>query len=141
MISNVKEQSDNDIAVIKSKKMIQRWTQAISHEKVMQKIKEQQQKRKTQYKQDRELLFVYLYNRGEEVLALAESQFPDRTIIVVNELAELIKNGNLKEKISGGELLGLFRSIGINVKVNTSIKIEDHGKLLSFSDKLKEDYG
>lgn len=56
--------------------------------------------------------------------------------IIVNELAELIKNGNVKERISGGELLGLFRSIGINVKVDTSIKIEDHGKLLSFS----EDY-
>ena len=142
MISNVKEPSDNDdIAVIKSKKMIERWTQAISHEKVMQKIKEQQQTRKVQYKQDRDILLGYLYNRGEEVLALAESQFPHRTLVVVNELAELIKNGNVAERISGSALLGLFRSIGINVKVDTSIKIEDHGKLLSFSDKLKEDYG
>jgi hypothetical protein len=32
MISNVKEPSDNDIAVIKSKNMIERCTQAISHE-------------------------------------------------------------------------------------------------------------
>ena len=36
--------------------------------------------------------------------------------------------------------MALFR-LGMNVKVNTTIKIEDHGKLLSFSDKLKEDYG
>ena len=47
--------------------MIERWTQAISHEKAMQKIKEQQ--RKVQYKQDRELLLRNLYNRGDEVLA------------------------------------------------------------------------
>jgi hypothetical protein len=32
----------------------------------------------------------------------------------------------------------LFRSIGINVRVDTTIKIEDHGKLVSFSDKLKK---
>jgi hypothetical protein len=54
----------------------------------MQKIKEQQQKRKVQYKQDRELLLRNLYNRGDEVLALAESQFPDRTLVVVSQLAE-----------------------------------------------------
>jgi hypothetical protein len=33
----------------------------------------------------------------------------------------------------------LFRSIGINVRVNTTIKIEDHGKLVSFSEKLKKE--
>jgi hypothetical protein len=33
----------------------------------------------------------------------------------------------------------LFRSVGINVRINTSIKIEDHGKLVSFSDKLKQE--
>ena len=133
--------SDDDIAVIKSKKMMERWTRAISHEKTMQRVKEQQQQLKTQYKQDRELLLGYLYDRRDEVLGLAESQFRYRTSVIVNKLAELIKNGDINERISGGQLLGLFKSLGINVKVSTSIKIEDHGKLLSFSDKLKEDYG
>jgi DNA-binding TFAR19-related protein (PDSD5 family) len=73
-------------------------------------------------------------------LELAQSQFPGRTAVIVNKLAELIKNGNINERISGGELLALFRSLDINIQVSTSIKIEDHGKLLSFSDKLKEDY-
>jgi hypothetical protein len=35
-------------------------------------------------------------------------------------------------------LLMLLRSVGINVRVSTTIKIEDHGKLVSFSDKLKK---
>ena len=51
----------------------------------------------------------------------------------------MIKVGELKQNISGGELLALFRSVGINVRINTSIKIEDHGKLVSFSDKLKQE--
>ena len=46
--------------------------------------------------------------------------------------------GEIKQRISGGELLALFRSVGINVRINTSIKIEDHGKLVSFSEKLKQ---
>jgi hypothetical protein len=77
MIST-KEQSseDEDLAVIKSKKMMERWTQAISHEKLIQRIKQQDQQQKTQQRHDRGLLLGYLYNRGEEVLALAESQFP-----------------------------------------------------------------
>jgi hypothetical protein len=50
----------------------------------------------------------------------------------------LIKSGEIQQRISGGELLMLFRSIGINVRVDTTIKIEDHGKLVSFSDKLKK---
>jgi DNA-binding TFAR19-related protein (PDSD5 family) len=135
------EEPSDDIEVIKSRKMVERWRQAISHEKVKQRIKEQQQQQKEQQSTDRKVLLRYLYNRGDEVLALAESQFPNETRVIANRLVELIKNGNMNERISGGELLGLFRSLGMNIKVDTSIKIEDHGKLLSFSDKLKEDYG
>ena len=85
----------------------------------MQRIKQQEQQQKARQRHDRELLLGYLYNRGDEVLALAESQFPYRTLVIVNKLAELIKNGNINERISGGESLGLFRSLGTNVKVNT----------------------
>jgi hypothetical protein len=51
---------------------------------------------------------------------------------------ELIRIGDIRQRISGGELLALFRSVGLNVRVSTSIKIEDHGKLVSLSDKLKQ---
>jgi hypothetical protein len=50
----------------------------------------------------------------------------------------LIKSGEIQQGISGGEMLTLLRSVGINVRVSTTIKIEDHGKLVSFSDKLKK---
>jgi hypothetical protein len=80
----------------------------------------------------------YLYNRGEEVLNIAETQFPIQTKSLISGIVELIKMGEVKQRISGGELLALFRSVGLNVRINTSIKIEDHGKLVSFSDKLKQ---
>jgi len=46
----------------------------------------------------------------------------------------------IKDRISGRELLSLFRSVGVNVRINTTIQIEDHGKLVSLQDKLKEKY-
>jgi DNA-binding TFAR19-related protein (PDSD5 family) len=86
---------------------------------------------------DREIIKSYLYDRGEEVLNLSESQFPIQTKAVVKKIVELIKVGEINQRISGGELLALFRSVGMNVRLNTSIRIEDHGKLVSFSDKLR----
>lgn len=88
---------------------------------------------------EKEAILSYLYDRGDEVLALAELQFPDQTRIIISRILELIKEGEITKKISGGELLSLFRSLGLNIKVKTTIKIEDHGKYVSFADKLKQD--
>ena len=92
---------------------------------------------------DKEIFRSYLYDRGEEVLTLAENQFPFETMMIVKKLTELIKNGEINNKISGGELLTLFRTVGLNIRIDTKIKIEDHGKYVSFGEKLKrykEDY-
>jgi DNA-binding TFAR19-related protein (PDSD5 family) len=132
-----KKEEDPDIAIIKARKMKEIWKQAAELEKA-KSIKKQQAQR-TQPKTDREILLEYLYDRAEEVLNLAESQFPSQTKIIVSRIADLIRIGELQQRISGGELLMLFRSIGINVRLNTSIKIEDHGKLVSFSDKLRQE--
>jgi DNA-binding TFAR19-related protein (PDSD5 family) len=87
---------------------------------------------------EREILLSYLYDRGDEVLNLAESQFPSETRAIVSRIVELINSGEINRKISGGDLLSLFRTIGINVKINTTIKIEEHGKYMSFAEKLKQ---
>jgi hypothetical protein len=52
-------------------------------------------------------------------------------------MASLILAGEITSRISGGELLMLFRSVGLKIRVNTTIKVEDNGKFVSFSDKLK----
>lgn len=132
------KEEDPDIAIIKARKMKELREQATALENA--RIKKQQQEQTLRPKKtDREIISSYLYDRGEEVLNLAESQFPLQTKSIVSGLVELIKVGELKQNISGGELLALFRSVGIKVRINTSIKIEDHGKLVSFSDKLKQE--
>ncbi len=86
----------------------------------------------------REILLGFLYDRGDEVLSLAYAQYPSQTEPIVTKIAELIMTGELTEKISGGELLALFRSVGLRIRVDTTIKVEDDGKLIPFSEKLKQ---
>ena len=131
------KKDDPDIAIIKARKMKELWKQAAALEKSKAAQKEQEQK--ARIKTDREIVSDLLYDRGEEVLELAEIQFPSQTRMIIKRIADLTKAGEIQQRISGGELLMLFRSIGINVRVNTTIKIEDHGKLVSFSEKLKKE--
>jgi len=84
----------------------------------------------------RDVLVNRLGYRGLEVLENAEAQFPNETKIVIEKLVELITSGEIDEQIDGGKLLVLFRSIGMNVRIQTTINIEQEGKFISLSDKL-----
>jgi DNA-binding TFAR19-related protein (PDSD5 family) len=132
------EQEDPDIAIIKARKMRALREQAAELKKAQIERQRFEESKMQHKRSNREIISDYLYDRGEEVLKLAESQFPIQTKSLINEIVELIRIGEVKQRISGGELLALFRSVGLNIRVNTTIKIEDHGKLVSLSDKLKQ---
>ena len=126
-------EEDPDIEILKAKKM----------QEIMQRMMKQKKDNigkdiKKRESSEREILLSYLYDRGDEVLNLAESQFPSETRAITGRIVELINSGEINRKISGGDLLSLFRTIGINVKINTTIKIEEHGKYMSFAEKLKQ---
>lgn len=84
----------------------------------------------------RDLLVKKLGFRGLEVLENAEFQFPNETKMIIQKLFELIKTGEINETIDGGQLLTLFRSIGLNIRMATKINVEQDGKFVSLSDKL-----
>jgi DNA-binding TFAR19-related protein (PDSD5 family) len=84
----------------------------------------------------RDLLIEKLGFRGLEVLENAESQFPNETKMITHKLFELLKSGEINEIIDGGQLLTLFRSIGLNIRMATKINIEQDGKFVSLNDKL-----
>ena len=127
-------EEDPDIEILKAKKM-QEIMQRMMKQKKKDNIGKDIKKREPS---EREILLSYLYDRGDEVLNLAESQFPSETRAIISRIVELINSGEINRKISGGDLLSLFRTIGINVKINTTIKIEEHGKYMSFAEKLKQ---
>ena len=71
-----------------------------------------------------------------EVLQNAESQFPNETQMIIQKLSELIKSGEINETIDGGKLMTLFRAVGLNIRMETKINVEQDGKFVSLTDKL-----
>jgi DNA-binding TFAR19-related protein (PDSD5 family) len=88
-------------------------------------------------KTDRDVVEGILYDRGSEVLAAAYSYYPRQTEQLVKELAGLIKAGRLLEKVSGGELYSIMRQLGLRFHLKTTIRVQDRGKLVDLSEKLK----
>lgn len=122
---------DPDIEKIKARKLKELREKAAATEKSKANQKPLQAT-------SREIVSGYLYDRGDKVLELAYMQYPVQTEAIVARIAELILSGEIASKISGGELLALFRSVGVNIRVNTTIRVEDNGKFISFSEKLKQ---
>ena len=77
-------------------------------------------------------------DRAWEVLKAAESQYPEATCRVEEQLAHLVSKGELAGPILGGQLLWLFRRLGMNVRLETRIRILEHEKLKTIGEKLKE---
>jgi|TARA_B100001540_G_scaffold247436_1_gene222844 DNA-binding TFAR19-related protein (PDSD5 family) len=76
--------------------------------------------------------------RGMEVLQNAEYQFPNESKIVIEKLGELISSGDINETLDGGKLLILFRSVGLNIRMENKINVEKDGKFVSIADKFKK---
>ncbi len=129
-------EEDKELELLKAKRLLE-MQKNISEQQKQEELKVQKPS-PSNASSSREILIKQLGYRGLEVLQNAESQFPNETKLVVDKLAELIQSGEVTEMIDGGKLLTLFRSLGIRVRVETTIHIEEDGKLVSWSDKLKE---
>ena len=84
----------------------------------------------------RDALVSALGHRGAEVLEAAERQYPAQAPAVVDELGRMVVHGQLPGGLDGGGLLYVFRSVGINVRLDTKIKVEQDGRMVSLSDRL-----
>ena len=130
-------EEDKELELLKAKRLLE-MQKNISQQQKQEELKLTKETQKVNTPSPREILVKHLGYRGLEVLENAESQFPNETKMVVTKLAELIQSGEVTEIIDGGKLLALFRSVGISIRVNTTINVEQDGKLVSWSDKLKE---
>lgn len=128
-------EEDKELELLKAKRLLE-MQKNITLQQKQEELKTTKQDQNTP--NPRDTVTKQLGYRGLEVLQNAESQFPTETKLVVDKLADLIQSGEVTETIDGGKLLTLFRSIGIRVRVATTINIEQDGKLVSWSDKLKE---
>ena len=128
---------DADLKMLNARKMIE-MRRRMNIEAARKAEEEKRAERLKNQPSDREVLVRALWDRGDEVLAAAEAAYPREMRSIIPQLAMLIKQKKVST-ISGGELLQLFRSIGMRVSISTSISVEDHGKFVSLAEKLKQE--
>jgi len=128
-------EEDKDLERLQAKRLAE-MQKNLSSQREQEEIAASQKEQKDKEQSPREIVIKRLGYRGLEVLQNAEYQFPKETEIILLKLSELISSGEITEVLEGGNLLELFRSIGINVRMKTKINVEKDGKFVSLSDKL-----
>jgi DNA-binding TFAR19-related protein (PDSD5 family) len=123
---------DRELEALKAKRLAEMRKNIVS-----QSTKEEK-KQATAPPSFRDIVISHLGYRGVEVLQNAESQFPNEAKMVIDRLGQLFQTGEINEQIDGGQLLALFRSVGIHVRMQTKINIEQDGKFVSLSDRLSK---
>ena len=126
---------DSELQRLQAKRLAEMQKNISSRETTEEKL-ESSKSTEDKIVNPRDVLIKQLGFRGLEVLKNAESQFPNETKMVIDKLYELIKSGEITEILDGGKLLALFRSIGLSIKMDTKINIQQDGKFVSLTDKL-----
>jgi len=86
----------------------------------------------------RQILEKVFVGRAWEVYHAVRAQFPGVADQVFQELAMLVQAGQLRDKITGEQLFGLLRQIGLDVRLDTKIQVLEHGELKSIADKFRD---
>jgi programmed cell death protein 5 len=86
-----------------------------------------------------EMLGKYFGNRAWEVWNAAKHQYPQVMPKIEVMLVDAIKQGKIKDYIDGANLMGFFRQVGIPVRLDTKIRVSEHGELKTLEQKIKED--
>ena len=86
-----------------------------------------------------EMLGKYFRNRAWEVWTAAKHQYPQVMPKIEVMLLDAIKQGKIKDYIDGANLMGFFRQVGIPVRLDTKIRVSEHGELKTLEQKIKED--
>ncbi len=87
----------------------------------------------------RSVLEKVFVGRAWEVYYAAQRQYPGVAEQILRELAQLVQQGRLRGQITGEQLFGLLREIGLDVRLETKIQVLEHGELKSIADKFRSD--
>ena len=129
-------EEDKELEPLKAKRLAE-MQKNLSLQEKQKEIEQESSISKKDNPTPREFVVKSLGHRGMEVLQNAESQFPNEAKIIVEKLGELIASGDINETLDGGKLLILFRSVGVNIRMQNKINVEQDGKFVSITDKFK----
>ena len=128
-------EEDKELEILKAKRLAEMQKNLSFQEK--QKESEQKSDIAAEQVTSRDYVVKNLGYRGMEVLQNAESQFPNEAKIIIEKIGELVASGDINEVLDGGKLLVLFRSVGVNIRMQNKINVEQDGKFVSITDKFK----
>ena len=106
---------------------------------LLEKLRGSQEAQEKEESSNEELLDRFFVNRAWEVFNAARHQYPQASQQVEAVLVNAIKQGRITSKIDGASLMGLFRRIGLPVRLETKIRISEKGELKSLEQKIRED--
>ncbi len=129
---------DDELERIKQKRLAE-----MKRKMLLKQIKDQRESEpepeKPREATNQEVLDAMFGNRAWEVYSAAAYQYPQVIGQVEQILVEGIKEGKIADIIDGAALMGFFRQVGLPVRLNTKIRISDHGELKTLEQKMKED--
>ena len=99
--------------------------------------KQQQEQAASNKLEPRQVLQKVFVGRAWEIYNAAMQQYPRIAEQIFRELAQLVQTGQLQGQITGEQLYGLLRQIGLDVRLDTKIQVLEHGELKSVADKFK----
>jgi len=129
---------DDELERIKQKRLAE-----MKRKMLLKQIKDQRESEpepeKPREATNQEVLDAMFGNRAWEVYSAAAYQYPQVIGQVEQILVEGIKEGKIANIIDGAALMGFFRQVGLPVRLNTKIRISEHGELKTLEQKMKED--
>ncbi len=124
---------DLDLELMRMRKMAQLQKRA-----AMKKASEEKPPQTTSPETAEEILQRIFVNRAWEVWNAAQNQYPTITQKLKQIIAQLVSQKKITQPITGEQLMGLFRGIGLNVRLNTKIRILESGEVKTIAQKMKE---
>jgi len=97
-------------------------------------LTKEEEKKEEGNKQD--VLKKVFVGRAWEVFNATQTQYPEIAEKLRNILVQLASSGKITQ-VCGQELYYLLRKMGLRVRLKTTIRIKEHGRLKSLSEKLR----
>ncbi|MFH0897762.1 MAG: DNA-binding protein [Candidatus Bathyarchaeota archaeon] len=127
---------DKELEYLKRKRLLEMQKRLLVEKaaEIAQKEKKEEQKPKD----PKDVLKIIFADDAWKIWQAAEKQYPQAVEKVAKTLADLYGIGKIREKITGEQLYWLFSELGLQIRIETKIRILDKGKMKTIADKLRE---
>jgi DNA-binding TFAR19-related protein (PDSD5 family) len=120
--------SDKELEALKQKRL----------QEMQKRMARQEYKKEAKERVDsNQILDKIFRGRAWEVFNAAKTQFPSLMPEIERLLVSLALERNIGE-VEGEQLLALLREIGLQVRLDTTIRVLSRGKIKSLSEKFRE---